>query len=129
MAGHDEDMAHSEPTLGREFSVGAVLHNVAGGGHLYVAPGVLELRPGPISGRVSHVEVVRHGTSEVVLYRARLVPPWMNCALVLSDGKQTVLATFADWMRRKVVDALCQAGFHVTEKVTLIERGYERLTF
>ena len=122
-------MAHSEPSVGREFLVGAVLHNVAGSGHLYVAPGVLELRPGLISGRVSHVEVVRHGSSEVVLYRARLVPPWMNCALVLSDGKRTVLATFAAWMRTKVVDALRQAGFQVTEKVTLVERGYDRVTF
>ncbi|HUA96126.1 MAG TPA: hypothetical protein VMB82_11440 [Acidimicrobiales bacterium] len=40
-----------------------------------------------------------------------------------------MLATFATWMRKRVVETIRQAGFHVTEKVTLIERGYERMTF
>jgi hypothetical protein len=122
-------MKSPDSDLGREFLVGAVLHNVAGGGHLRIAPGYLELRPGPISERVSKVEAIRHGTLDVVLYRARLLPPWMNCALVLSDGEHTGLATFAGWMKRRIAKALADAGFHVVEKLTLVERGYESMTF
>ena len=127
MAGHDEPMTPSE-SAGREFSVGAVLHNVVGGGHLYIAPGVLELRTGPVSRGVSGIPTVRHDSSEVVLYRARLMPPWMSCSVVVSDDQRTVLATFAGWMRRSILGALRGAGFDVTEKVTKLDRGYQLLT-
>jgi hypothetical protein len=114
---------------GKEFTVGAVLHNVVGRGRLVVAPEILELHIGPVIRRISHVESVRHRGSDVEMYRARLVPPWMSCSVVVSDGERTVLATLPIWMRRKVRKALNEAGFHTTEKVTLVERGWERLTF
>lgn len=126
---HTGVVGSSGAALPRTFGVGAVLHNVQGGGRLFVAPGRLELRPGPATRKVSGVEVVRHSVSRVEAYRARLLPPWMSCSIVVSDGIRRVLATFPLWTRRSLFAALSSAGFEVSEKVTLIEHGYERMTF
>ena len=120
-------MALSDPPF-CEFAVGVVLHNIAGGGHLLVGPEVLEIHPGPLSRRASRVESVRHMGTEVETYRARLLPPWVNCSVVVSDGSTTVLATFPTWMRKRICRALRQAGFQTTERMTLTERGWDRLT-
>jgi hypothetical protein len=114
---------------GREFAVGTVLGKVAGGGHLLVAPGHLQLRTGSVTGHLSNVDIVQHRGSAVTAYTARLVPPWMNCSIVVSDGERSVLATFPIWMRRKVLSTLEENGFEVAPRRTLIERGYEAMTF
>jgi hypothetical protein len=113
----------------REFRVGAVLGNVAGGGLLLVAPGRLEMKTGSITGHVSKVDIVQHSGSKVTAYTARLLPPWMCCSIVVADGKRSVLATFPIWMRRKVLSTLKESGFEVARRGTLIERGYEAMTF
>lgn len=113
----------------REFTVGAVARNVAGGGHLLIGPGRLELRTGVLTGRLPKIDVVQHRGSMVTAYTARLLPPWMNCSIVVSDGERSVLATFPIWMRRKVFSSLRDSGFEVRHKVTRIERGYESMTF
>jgi hypothetical protein len=113
---------------GREFAVGAILSNVQGSGRLFVGPGAIELRPSTLSRRMSKVECVRHRGTNVQLYRARLIPPWINSSVVVSDGTRTVLATFPAWMRKRIVKELHDSGFHTTEKVNLIDRG-RRLTF
>ena len=113
----------------REFLVGAVFGNVAGGGHLLVAPGHDELNAGSLTGHLAKVNFVRHRGSRAITYTARLLPPWMNCSIVVSDGERAVLATYPLWMRRKVLSALQESGFEVVRKLTLIERGYEAMRF
>ena len=113
----------------REFSVGSVVNNVSGPARLRIEPGVLELRAGRIVSRVSKVDVVRHSGHDVFVYRARLLPPWMNFSIVVSDGQRSVLATGPMWNRRKLLGALHSAGFQTIEKITRIERGYEKMTF
>lgn len=113
----------------RELAVGAVLGTVAGAGRLVVGPGVLELNAGSVTGRLSKVDRVEHAGSRVTAYTARLLPPWMNCSVVVSDGERSALATFPIWMRRRVLSALREGGFEVTLRATLIERGYEAITF
>ncbi|HVA08113.1 MAG TPA: hypothetical protein VNG12_15355 [Acidimicrobiales bacterium] len=113
----------------REFAVGVVLGTVAGAGRLVVAPGKLELKTGSITGRLSHVDGVEHAGSRVTAYTARLLPPWMNCSVVVSDWERSALATFPLWMRRRLLSVLREDGFEVTLRATLIERGYEAMTF
>jgi hypothetical protein len=114
---------------GRVFSVGVLLRNVAGGGHLVIAPGHVELRPGRLSKKISHVDGIRQEGTDAIMYWARAMPPWMNVSVVVSDGSQTGLATGAFWMRRRLKSALQGAGFQVTERVTWFERGNELMTF
>lgn len=109
--------------------MGAVVGNVAGGGRLLVAPGHLELRTGTVTGHLSKVDIVQHLGSKVTAYTARLVPPWMNCSIVVADSERSVLATFPVWMRRRVLSAIRENGFEVVHRPTLIERGYEAMTF
>jgi hypothetical protein len=122
-------MAWYPHSLEHEFQVGTTFPNISGGGRLYIAPGVLELRPGPLSRRFANADTVRHSSSEVQVYRARFLPPWMNCALVVSDGERTVRATIPTWMRRKVVAVLHGAGFQTVEKKTLIDTGFKQIKF
>jgi hypothetical protein len=113
----------------QEFTVGTLLGNVTGGGRLLVAPGHLALRTGALTGRLSKVEIVHHRGSRVTAYTARLLPPWMSCSIVVSDGERAVLATFPVWMRRRLPSTLRENGFEVARRLTLIERGYEAMTF
>lgn len=111
------------PAEGPEFRVGAAVGGWAGDGHLYVAPGRLELRTGPLTDRLSE-GTVKHEGPKIELYRARLCPPWMNAHLVLRSGDLTALAGVPAWKRRRVVDALRQNRFEVQETVSLFDSGY-----
>jgi hypothetical protein len=53
----------------------------------------------------------------------------MNCSVVVSDERPSVLATFPVWMRRWVVGSLRDNGFPVAAHPALIERWYEAMTF
>jgi hypothetical protein len=109
--------------LMQEFSVGAVLRNVAGGGHLTIGPDQMELTVGPLSKRVSGVQRLRHRGTDVVMYRARAMPPWMDFSVVVCDGTRTALATGPFWLRKRLKRSLQEAGFRVTERVTWFQRG------
>jgi len=111
-----------------EFTVGAVVSNVAGGGHLAIGPGRMELRVGRLSRRVSGTDLIRHHGTDVVLFRARAMPPWMDFSVVVSDGRQTGLATGPFWLRKRVAQTLRSAGSRVTEKETWFQRGYALVT-
>jgi hypothetical protein len=79
------------PSTARDFQAGVVLPNVAGGGHLRVSPGRIELTTGPLSKRASGTTSIVHQGTDIDLYRARLMPPWMSRSLVISDGRETGL--------------------------------------
>ena len=121
-------MWHPHPPE-HEFQVGATFPNISAGGRLYIAPGVIEVRPGRLTRRGANVDTVRHSSSEVQVYRARLIPPWMSCAFILSDGERTVRVTIPTWMRRKVLAVLHGAGFQTVEKRTLIDTGFKEIKF
>src|SRR5580700_141669 len=98
----------------REFNVGAVVRNVGGSGRLLIGPNHLELRTGALTGQLGRTDIVEHRGSKVTAYTARLLPPWMNCSIVVSNGERSVLATFPIWMRRKVLSSVRESGFEVS---------------
>jgi hypothetical protein len=112
------------PEEGPEFRVGAVVGRWSGDGHLYIAPGRLELRTGLLTGRLSKVGTVSQEGQKIELYRALLFPPWMNAHLVLRSGSKTALAGLPAWKRRRIVHALRQSRFEVQETVSLFDSGY-----
>ncbi len=111
------------------FKVGTILPDVADCGALWIGPGILELRLGPVSGTGNRTDALTHESSQIVVYRARLLPPWMNCSLAIREGHQTVFATFPIWKLRRMKAALEGVGFVVTTKVTRFERGHEKWAF
>ena len=112
-----------------EFIVGLTANYLNGGGRLIVAPGYLEVRSTRLTKRFSGVKSVRHHGSNVDLYTARLVPPWFNCSVIVSDGQRSVLGCFPIWTRKHVAMALQEAGFNVIFRTSLFGRGYYRVTF
>lgn len=113
----------------RQFRVGGVFKGWGGNSRLTVGPGLLQIEPGRLIAGLSKADVVRHRGQRVKVYKARLWPPWMNCAVVVSDGTQSVLGTFAAWNGRQMITTLQENGFQVDERVTLIELGYESMSF
>lgn len=109
------------------FQVGVILPGVAGGGHLLVALRRLELTTGPLSRRVSKTTSIVHHGVNIDFYRARLMPPWISTSIVVSDGRQTALATFPSWMRKSLRAALERNGFKVQIINTRIDRGFARV--
>jgi hypothetical protein len=111
----------------QEFVAGVELYNISGGGHLLIGPHHLELRTGPGTKRISGIEQIIHQGAEVSAYRARAIPPWFNFSFFISDGKQTGLASFPGWKRKRMTNALLQAGFRVKENVSWTQRGQDRV--
>jgi hypothetical protein len=105
------------------FSVGATVRRVNGGGHLIIERGSLVLKPGALTRRLSGVDRIAHAVPAVHLIRGRLLPPWMNAHLVITDGQETGLAGIPAWTRGRVVRQLQASGFTVEESVTLFSRG------
>jgi hypothetical protein len=112
------------PSTARDFQAGVTMPNVAGGGHLRVSPGRLELITGPLTRRISGSSSLIHQGLDIDLYRVRLMPPWMSVSLVISNGPQTGLATFPAWMRRSVQTALEQNGFNIRVIATRFDQGF-----
>ncbi|MGH2528993.1 MAG: hypothetical protein ACRDH0_06660 [Actinomycetota bacterium] len=108
---------------GVHFTVGAVVDNCNGGGHLWVAPGTITLDVGPLTRRVAGVERVVHHGSEVVVYESRLIPFWFNTHVVLHDETQGALAAVPLWRRRRLLAVLRGAGFEVKVRRTWLARG------
>jgi hypothetical protein len=63
-------LVSGQPEWTTEFTVGAVLRNVAGGGHLFIGPSRMEFTPGRLSRGISKTERIRHQMANVVMYRA-----------------------------------------------------------
>jgi hypothetical protein len=78
---------------------------------------------GPTARRVSHVSSVRHASSSVDVYRARLIPFWFNVCALISDGTVTVGASMWSFGFNRLVAALSDAGFRVELHRTWVHRG------
>jgi hypothetical protein len=94
-----------------------------------VGPNRMELIPGRLRKGISNTESIRRRGSDVIMYCARAMPPWMSVAVVVSDGHKTGLATVPLWTRRRVGDVIEEAGFNITERTTWFQRGYELMAF
>lgn len=107
----------------RWLAVGVRTHNVAGGGHLEIAPGHLACVLGPLARRVAGFERVVHAGLQVHVFRARLVPFWFNVTCVVDDGHKAVLASKTALSLNKLVMLLRLAGFQPTVHRTWFHRG------
>jgi hypothetical protein len=95
-----------------------------GGGQLTIAPGSLLCSPGRLMAGVSKAHQVRYEGSRVEIYVARLVPPWFDLTIPIRGEGGTLVATIWLLARRKVRQALREAGFDVVEHITWIDRGF-----
>ena len=116
------DVGGETPT-GVHFSVGAVVDQSNGGGHLWVAPEAITLRVGPLTRRMTGVDRIVHRHPAVVVYESRLIPFWFNTHVVLHEEAQGALASVPLWRRRRLLAALRSAGFTVEERRTWLARG------
>jgi hypothetical protein len=67
---------------------------------------------------------IRHAARDVHIYVARLVPPWVNVGIVISDGDRTAVATVPIVLKSKVTRALNGAGFRPIEHSTWLDHGW-----
>jgi hypothetical protein len=107
-----------------DFTVGVKTDRVSAGGHLYVAPNVLRCMLGPVARRTSDFTEVAHSGFRVTVYRARLVPPWFNIAVLVDDGTRRIRASLPLLHFGRLVSSLEAAGFDVDVKSTWLDRGY-----
>jgi hypothetical protein len=112
-----------ETPSGVHFIVGAVVENCNGGGHLWIAPGVITLAVGPLTRRMAGVDRIVHRGTEIVVYESRLIPFWFNTHVVLHGEAQGALASVPLWRRRRLLATLKSVGFEVKERRTWLARG------
>ena len=100
-------------------------------GSLTIEKGSVIFEPG---GRVNGIMTsntlgrVVHTAPDVVLVRARLLPPNLNSALILRGDSSRGEGVSAGvqmpaWIRRRVEPALVEAGFRVDERATWFSMG------
>lgn len=107
------------------FTVGVTTPGLwRGGGELSVAPGSLVCTPGRLTASASSAQPVKHEEMQVDVFVARLVPPWFNVTVPIRGERGTVVVSMWILARRKLRQALQEAGFDVTEHVTWFDRGF-----
>ncbi|MEA2410962.1 MAG: hypothetical protein QOC77_1523 [Thermoleophilaceae bacterium] len=102
------------------FRVGVRMAPVNGGGRLTVAPGAITLDVGSVTRRLTGVREIVHTDREVTLVTARLVAPWFNTSLMVSDGRTAAQVSMPIFARGRLRAALDEAGFEVRETATWI---------
>jgi hypothetical protein len=99
-------------------------------GDLVITPGCVGFEPkGAMNAAFNFAEPpsVRHTSDLVVVVSGRLLPPWLNTGVVLTDeehlGTTTAVVQMPSWARRQLVDALHRGGFEVEHYRTLSSMG------
>ena len=105
---------------------GAVVDSSYGGGRLVIAPGMVVLELGPLMRRATKRDRVAHGKKRLVMFKRRLLPPWMNTSLLI-EGDVVAYATVAGWNRGLLRDAIPAARYELDECSTLIFRGLDQV--
>jgi hypothetical protein len=67
--------------------------------------------------------IQHHQNKKVVMYQARLAPPWFNTSLLLSNDSCTIRVAFESWNRQKIKNDLKKNGFQVDLILTLFSLG------
>jgi hypothetical protein len=78
----------------------------------------MTLDVGRVTRRLSGVREIVHTDREVTLVTARLVPPWFNTSLMVSDGRTAAQVSMPILARGRLRAALDEAGFEVRETAT-----------
>jgi hypothetical protein len=107
-----------KPDTAATFRVGVWVAPVNGGGWLTVAPGAITLDAGRVTRGLSGVRRIVQTDREVTLVTARLVPPWFNTSLMVSDGRTAAQVSMPIGARGRLRAALDEAGFDVRETAT-----------
>src|ERR1700722_4168527 len=105
------------------FKVGVTTSKASGGGRLQVEQHSVVCELGPVNRKVSGLSTVKQYGARIDIYVAKLVPPWFNVSVPISDGENLVRASM--WLPglRKLREALSSAGFQVSVHRTWLERG------
>jgi hypothetical protein len=83
-----------------------------------VAPGAITLKVGRVTRGLSGVREIVQTDREVTLVTARLVAPWFNTSLMVSDGRTAAQVAMPILARGRLRAALDEAGFDVRETAT-----------
>lgn len=116
MAAEQTETSQSAPIA--RFHAGGRVRGISGGGALVITPGSIALETARMTRVFSGVARVVHSSPQVMLVKARLVPPWYNTSVVLHDGELVAYATVGQWARSALRAALAAAGFEVREVST-----------
>jgi len=102
------------------FRVSAEVRHVYGGGKLTIGPRAIVLECSRPTRAFSGVAQVVHTDRDVLLVKARLVPPWYNTSLVLHSLEGSACAITGALRRRQLRESLTAAAFNVREVSTLL---------
>lgn len=109
------------------FRVGVRLPPVKGGGKLTVEHGAIVLETDRPTRSLSRISRIVHTDRQVMLVKARLVPPWFNPSLVLHDDEASGYAMTWLGARNRLRESLKAAGFDVQEVTTWFSLAGGRL--
>jgi hypothetical protein len=109
------------------FRVGVRLPPVKGGGTLTVEDRMIVLETDRPTRSLSRVSRIVHTDRQVMLVKARLVPPWFNTSLLLHDNETSGYAMTWLGARNRLRDSLRTAGFDVQEVTTWFSLTGDRL--
>jgi len=87
-----------------------------GGGRLTVTPGSIVLEPGVLTRRYTKVDRLTHTKPDVTMLKTRMPPPFVNTRLRIEDDDVVAVASVPGWSRRRLREALREAGFDVHER-------------
>ena len=118
------------------FYVGLIYGGTHGGGHLFVAPGVLTVEPTRLTRwpapkfnpDASTPEPITHEGEEVTVLLSRLPTPVVNTTVLVQAGARTVAAGVGPFARRRLLRALEAAGFRLNREVRWLATGESAVT-
>ena len=103
------------------FHVGLSRNWIGGGARLLIEQEALSAAPTtPTKAVAIRSDEIRHQRTDVVVAHRRLLPPFLSCAIPITDerGYVEAVVSFPIWSRSSIVDALRTHGFTVNEVST-----------
>ena len=115
---HDAGVA-----LPQFFTVGAAVKSAHGGGRLIVTSGTVALEPGSLTRRHTGIGRVVHDAERIVMFKARLLPPFVNTGLVIHGEDVVAVAALSGWSRERLRAAIRDAGLELDERSSWVRTG------
>ena len=107
--------------------VGSTIRRWHGGGVVTIAYGRIDFASSRFMRGLTQLERVEHTKADIVMYKARLLPPWVNTSVIIEGVDETVVAVSWAFHRNRWRRLLGAAGFILEERTTWISTG-SRLT-